>query len=150
MTVTQRNIDKKNLTIAQFIDKYYTYADLKGWNYWIKNNIELAGNKDQRTAFLNNWGKRMESFNFDKMERFYKEKNLSDFDEDVRKFFAFLEGDGFFKSNSITFEKWIYTKNFTNPLKEYPQDIAIIEALKLKGGMNYIRKQLVSLHWWRE
>jgi hypothetical protein len=149
MAITQRDIDKQELTLPQYIEKYYSNIDLKGWDYWIANNINLAWNKANRADFLENWGERMKFFDFDKMERFYEEKDLSVFDEDIKKFIAFLAGDSFFEGNKITFENWLTVKNFTNPLKDYEQDITIKEALKIKGGMNYIRKQLINLHWWR-
>ncbi|NJM14258.1 MAG: hypothetical protein HC896_01735 [Bacteroidales bacterium] len=150
MAITNRDIDKRELSIPQYIDKYYSNVDLKGWKYWMTDNIRPAWEREKRKEFLAKWGERMKFFDFAKMENFYEKRDLSGFDEDVKKFVAFLAGDGFFDKNNLTFEDWINSKNFTNPLKDYEQDVTIKEALSLKGGMNYIRKQLINLHWWRQ
>ena len=150
MAITDRDIDKKTLSTEEYIFKYYSQTKLDGWNYWMNNTINKAWEESKRLEFLKNWGERMKYFDFSEMERFYKDENLSDFDEDIRKFISFLAGDGFFKKNKINIENWITAKNFTNPIKNYEQDVTISQALHLKGGMNYIRKQLINLHWWRQ
>ncbi|WP_411029860.1 hypothetical protein [Spongiimicrobium sp. 3-5] len=142
--------DKYFMTTKDFFSKYYFEADLKDWDRWMNNTINKAWNKNHRAEFLQSWGERMKYFDFLEMERFYKEENLSKFDEDVKKFVSFLAGDGFFYKNKITLESWITSKNFTNPIKNHEQDIRISQALSLKGGMNYIRIQLANLHWWRQ
>ena len=117
----------------------------------MKDPINMAWNKNTRQAFIDEHSSyRIENFDFDKMERFYNEKDLSAFDEDVRRFFAFLAGDGYFEENKITFEKWITIKNCINPSKDIVLDLSIKEALDYKGGMNYIRMVLRGLHWWRQ
>ena len=150
MAITDRDIDKKTLSTEDYIFKYYSQVKLDGWDYWMNNTINNAWKESKRLEFLKDWGERMKYFDFSEMERFYKEENLSDFDEDVRKFISFLAGDGFFSKNKISLESWMSSKNFTNPLKDYEQDVTVYQALHLKGGMNYIRKQLVNLHWWRQ
>jgi len=142
--------DRHYLSVEDFFSKYHDNADLKDWNYWMNNTINKAWEESKRSEFLKDWGERMKYFDFSEMERFYKEEGLSDFDEDVRKFISFLAGDGFFNKNKISLESWISSKNFTNPIKDYEQDVTVSQALHLKGGMNYIRKQLVNLHWWRQ
>ena len=150
MAITQRDIDKKNLSLKEYIAKYYSQFDLTGWNYWINNTINKAWDKNYRDEFLKSWGERMEYFDFNKMEYFYQNEDLSKFDEDVKKFLSFLSGDGFFIKNKITFKDWLNILNFTNPLKPYEQDITINEVLNYDGGMNFLRSQLMNLVWWRQ
>ena len=91
----------------------------------------------------------MNAFNFSEMERFYKEEDLSMFDEDIQKFISFMAGDRFFEENNLTLNEWIKLDTFINPKKDYKQDVTLLRALEYDGGMNYIRKQLVNLHWWK-
>jgi hypothetical protein len=150
MAITERDIDKETLSTAKYIEKYYSDVDLSGWDLWMNDTINKIWDKNQREDFLKSWGERMVDFNFLEMERFYRDEDLSLFDEDVKKFISFLAGDGFFKTNKISFKSWVDSKKFTNPIKDFIQDVTINQALELKGGMNYIRKQLVNLHWWRQ
>ena len=55
----------------------------------------------------------------------------------------------FFEENNLTLNEWIKLDTFTNPKKDYKQDVTLLRALEYDGGMNYIRKQLVNLHWWK-
>jgi hypothetical protein len=142
--------DKYFMSVEDFFSKYYDKVDLQDWNYWMNNTINKCWDKKERSKFLSEWGERMKLFNFEEMERIYNEESLSDYDEDVRKFIAFLAGDGFFEKNKVSLDNWVESKKFANPIKEYEQDVTISQALKLKGGMNYIRKQLVNLHWWKQ
>jgi len=142
--------DRYHLSVKNFFSKYYDKTNLKDWDLWMNNSIYKAWDGNKRLEFLKDWGERMKYFDFSEMVRFYKEEDLSGFDEDVKKFISFLAGDGFFKKNKISLESWIKSKNFTNPIKDYEQDVTISQALHLKGGMNYIRKQLINLHWWRQ
>lgn len=150
MAITQKDIDRENLLLKEYIAKYYSEIDLTGWNFWMNNTINKAWDKDLRDNFISAWGERMKNFDFEKMELFYNTEDLSDFDEDVKKFLSFLAGDGFFEKHKISFSKWITTLNFTNPHKNYSQDVTILEALNLHGGMNYIRSQLINLTWWHQ
>jgi len=149
MALTQRDIDRQNLSLKEYIAKYYLDYDLKGWDLWMCNTINKAWDENLRDNFISTWGERMKYFDFKKMEIFYYTEDLSCFDEDVKKFFSFLAGDGFFEKYKITFSKWITILNFSNPDKEYFQDITISEALNFPGGMNYVRSQLINLLWWR-
>ena len=94
------------------------------------NTINKAWIKDDRQKFLESWGRGMRFFDFEEMERFYKEEDLSDFDDDVKKFLAFLAGDGFFQENKVSFKSWINSENFTNPIKDYKQDVTISQCLQ--------------------
>lgn len=151
MAITDRDIDKKTLSAEDYIFKYYAQVKLDGWNYWMNNTINKAWEKSKRLEFLKDWGERMKYFDFSEMERFYKEEDLSDFDEDVKKFISFLAGDGFFLKNKISFSEWLSIRNFTNPYNSSDQhEINISQFLKISGGMNYLREQLTGLSWWRQ
>ncbi len=149
MAITNRDIDKQQLSVSEYIDKYYSNVNLDDWIYWMNSNIDAAWTIERRKELRSSWGERMANFDFDKMMNFFNQEDLSPFDDDIKKFISFLAGDSFFETNRISYNEWLAVKNFTNPLKGYAQDVTIEEALKLKGGMNYIRKQLVNLHWWR-
>lgn len=45
------------------------------------------------------------TFDFSKMRKFYEEiKNDIRFEDDIKRFFAFLAGDGYFEANKISYE----------------------------------------------
>ena len=141
--------DRHNLPTEEFFTKYYLSIDLSDWNLWMSDTVNKAWEEKSRIEFQNSWGERMNAFNFSEMERFYKEEDLSMFDEDIQKFISFMAGDRFFEENNLTLNEWIKLDTFTNPKKDYKQDVTLLRALEYDGGMNYIRMQLVNLHWWK-
>ena len=149
MTISERDLDKLNLSLEDYIEKYYSNIDLSGWDYWKETAINLVFDKSKRKDFKIRWGMRMISFDFEKMEIYLVRKELMVFEEDIRKFIAFLAGDGFFDEHAISLDDWLHKKNFTDPKRDFELELSILQALEFKGGLNYIRKQLMNLQWWR-
>lgn len=143
----------RDISKAKYLSKYYSEnspdsrVSLDSWNLWIPD-LEMAFNESKRDEFLNRWGSRMRYFDFNKMKLFYESLAFSNYDDDLKKFFAFLAGDGFFDSEFVSFENWVNKSNFINT--HIDSFLSINEALKHPEGMNFVKTNLPRLHWLRE
>jgi hypothetical protein len=149
-----RGLDYRRLPITSYIEKYfYENKEIEGsWKNGFKRTVDMAFDPDKRKEFFERWGERANFFDFQEMERFYGLiRNDNRFDDDIKRFFSFLAGEGYFKTWEIDFNQFVKSNNFNNPneFNNDPRALSIERLTEIKGGQNYIRLQLISMGWWK-
>ncbi|MFN8353086.1 MAG: hypothetical protein U0Y10_01455 [Spirosomataceae bacterium] len=145
--------DSVYMDIELYIKKYYLNYDASRWNkYWrddILSKIFDETKQDELRKYFGLEGKG-KFLDFDRMLVFYNEiKDDPRFEDDIKRFFAFLAGDGYFESKGIAYEEFLNARDLNHPQKthndlKYP---TLNELSKIEGGQNYIREQLPSMGW---
>ena len=76
-------------------------------------------------------------------QKFYhKIETDSRFDEELKKYFAFLYSCGFFMEYVITFEEWLEMKAWQNPIQVNEEGGSILEILKMPNGSSLLKEKL--------
>jgi hypothetical protein len=152
MSEENRSLDYQRLPFASYVEKYYSSNKEveDGWKNGFKKTVDMAFGA--RKDFFDRWGQRAEFFDFQEMENFYDQiKDDTRFDDDVKRFFSFLAGDGYFKTLKIDFNQFVKCNNLNHPheFNNHPKACSLDQLSKIKGGQNYIRLQLISMGWWK-
>ena len=64
------------------------------------------------------------------------------FDDELKRFFAFLYSCGFFMEHIITFEEWLNMSNWENPNSADQHSQTILEILWKENGVAYLKSTL--------
>ncbi|MBO6533487.1 MAG: hypothetical protein JJ885_07955 [Muricauda sp.] len=119
--------------------------DLLEWKKWFSKYVEpifVPSNRDNYYDKIKN----MQTPFYPKYwiaERFYdKIKNDTRFDDELKKYFAFLYSCGFFMDYVITFEEWLNLKNWENPFGSNQNSETILEILKKPNGEDELKQKL--------
>ncbi len=149
----QENFDYNNLDYKDYIRKYFPNHDVSRWNkYWRDGTLsEMFSSNEQ--AIREKWGLKWKggTFDFNRMRKFYEEiKDDIRFEDDIKRFFAFLAGDGYFEAHKISYEDFLSAKDLNHPHRKNIEDsrqLTLNELSKIEGGQNYIKIQLPSMGW---
>jgi hypothetical protein len=148
----QRELDYVNLDYKDYIKKYYSNNDVSRWNkYWRDGTLsEMFSSNEQ--VIREKWGLSWKggTFDFIKMRKFYNEiKDDLHFEDDIKRFFAFLAGDGYFEAHKISYEDFLNASNLNHPHEKAKdeRELTLNELSQIEGGQNYIRVQLPSIGW---
>lgn len=141
--------DRYNLSTKNYFDRYYSNPDLSNWNMLVKDIIDPLFDISRRKSVLSNISVYGKNFSIEEMEAFYNEhKSRNVFDDDIFKFMAFLNGQGFFKRIKMSYDQWINAKNYANPHRpesDYPDTVSLVDNTKFEHGMNAVRMELTSI-----
>ena len=151
--IGSRGYDLENLPYEKFVEKYYPEIKPE-WNEQMINHVDLAFDKNRHEEFLKLWTFKAPFFSFERMYNFYDNlKHDTRFDDDIKRFMAFMAGDGYFERiGKPDFETWIRAQNFDWPFKEddgNPKVRGLLEHAEIKNGMNAIRYKLLCSTWWK-
>jgi hypothetical protein len=64
-------------------------------------------------------------------------------------FIAYMDCLGFFKSNNISYDKWVRSKNYNiGGRQTFKEDLYTLkEIAEYNNGMNLVREKLMNLEW---
>lgn len=122
-------------------------VNLTEWHRWFKKFVEpiYSDNASMHEAYYEYIGKIQAPFypNHQIAQEFYKKiEEDNRFDRETKMFFAFLYSCGFFKENTLDFEKWLSMKNWLNPKSDLPEKSNILEILDKENGPSLLKQQL--------
>jgi hypothetical protein len=119
--------------------------DLSEWNKWFKKYVEPVFIADEREYYYERI-KQLQTPFYPKYwiaEKFYETiKDDNRFDEELKRYFAFLYSCGFFMEHIITFEEWINMNNWENPSSSEKISEKILDVLNKNEGVSILKNQL--------
>jgi hypothetical protein len=138
------------MPFEQYLEKYYKDTIPSRWTKWMDKFVYPPFDKSRRKEYWDFLYKAKPSFvpDFDKMDKFWEViKNDCRFDEELKRFFAFLYSCDFFEC--MNFETWLNAKNWLHPWRNEPdEDIrTILEILNYPYGINYLKTLLRDMPW---
>lgn len=147
----KRIYDSNTLPFTEYLAKYYSQPDLTKWNRWMLKFIEPAFDPKRYPELVKNYGyASLDSHDFKAQEETYVVlKSEKDLDTEMQKFIAFLAGVGFFKRYRLTLHQWLLCKNWNNPYVDEPNERSIDELLKLPQGLNFLKRTLPEMPFWK-
>jgi hypothetical protein len=120
-------------------------VDLNEWNRWLAKYVIPVFNSENREVYYENLKKQQAPFypKYWIAEKFYGNiKDDTRFDEELKKYFAFLYSCGFFMDFIISFEDWLQMKNWRNPANPNISEDTILEILNQQNGLGLLKNQL--------
>jgi hypothetical protein len=149
----KRLYDQENLPLQSYLTKYYAHYDRNyAWNRW-HETANMVLDESKHGEYKIKWGDRGTHFDFQAAMLFYAiHRADTRFEDDIIRFLAYLEGDGFFKAMKINFAAWLTMPNFANPLKPAHsfKGLCLLDFLQHEFGQDFIRDQLTSIAWLRD
>ena len=119
--------------------------DLKDWNRWFLKYVNPLFNFGDNEEYYEKlkilqapfYPKDWIAINF-----YEKIKHDARFDEELKKYFAFLYSCGFFMEFIITFEEWLQMQNWVNPSNPNIKEDTILQILSHPNGSAFLKNQL--------
>jgi hypothetical protein len=149
-SVDRQFYDYHTLSFIEYLDKYYSNSEsLEDWNSWMHQFVYPAFDVRNRQEFVEYLEAVKPPFypDFTEMEKFWDDIKSDDrFDIELKKFFSFLYSCSFFRD--ISFNDWLSSLYWKHPWRnDEPADRSILEILKFKNGINYLKSSLRSMPW---
>lgn len=118
---------------------------LSEWNRWFSKYVEPVFVSEGRDHYYQKPKENQAPFypKFWVAEEFYERvKDDNRFDDELKRYFAFLYSCGFFMEHFITFSEWLEMKNWQNPRLKDENDQTILELLKMSDGLSVLKEKL--------
>jgi hypothetical protein len=120
--------------------------DLTSWNKFFVRYVEPLFSQGQKLEDYYDFLKRVKPDFYPKnsvAQKFYRKiETDSRFDEELKKYFAFLYSCGFFMEYIITFDEWLEMKTWQNPIQVDEEGETILEILKMPNGSSLLKEKL--------